>query len=236
MALGETRKFKVDKREKKNCQLPGPEIVEIEIKKEQSLLFASTFRMINPSAEAFINCDDGFVSYIKTQGIAENCGIGKILTQLCMNEEKIHNIAGNDKNGALAKLRDYIQECKEREKCRNRQDLVKKLKNLKKWSKSHCSKLIYLEMQAEPYEKAHLYFKSSIASGFTDMFMVSKWLTGDFVNFYPKEGPCPVEMLHEKYSNDGTMIDEDETTFVVGMRWFFCFPKQTTNLPKCTVL
>ena len=172
MAFGETRKFKVNKREKKNCKLPGPEMVEIEIKKESSLLFASNFRMVSPSAEAFVNCDDGFVPLIQTQGIAENCGIGKILMQLCMNEENIHNVARNDKNGALAKLKDYIQECKERENCRSRQDLVIKFKNLKKWSKSHCSKLIYLEMAAKPYEKAHLYFKSSIASGFTDMLVL----------------------------------------------------------------
>ena len=242
MEVDETRSFEIDKKVKKNCKLPGPQIVEIQIKKERSEFMQLTkFRMVNPDlapAEAFINCEDGFVDYLKTKGPAADCGIGKILMQLCLNEDEIHNVKRKDENRALQKLKDYIDDCKKKASCSQNDKLIKKLGNTKKWAKSHCKKLIYLEMRADPRTQAHLYFKSTIASGYTQMFMITEELddTPSTWDFYPKEGPCPVEMLQKRYSDDGYMINGQEIIEVLGMNWFFCQPKTPIKLPKCIVM
>ena len=57
------------------------------------------------------------------------------------------------------------------------------------------------------------------------------------VEFYPKEGPCSVEMLKQRYTDDGHMeVDGSEKTMVWGANWFFCFPKEPKSVPKCTIL
>ena len=242
MKVGETRKFQVDKTKKKNCRLPGPEIVEIEIKKEKS-----SFKMVEPIAEASIHCSDGYVASVKAHGIAENCGIGKILMQLCMNEKKIHNVERKDKNKALKKLDDYIQECEAKELCSKSVQPRRGLKYLKMWFESECSKVIYAEMEAKQKciqirlrHKPHLYFSSAKSSGFTDMIMVSQELKdievgAPNINFYPRFGLCPVEALHERYSEVScSIVDGYEKTLVWGMNWFFCHPKKKKENSDCT--
>jgi len=130
----------------KKCGLPGPEIIEIEIKKERSeqlvlgeiIIQSSKFRMISSDAEVFVNCNDGFIDNLKTKGPAEDCGIEEILIQLCMNEAEIHNVdrKKNDgflvvKNWALYKLKEYIQECEVKDLCRKNDELIRRLKGLK---------------------------------------------------------------------------------------------------------
>ena len=98
-------------------------------------------------------------------------------------------------------------------------------------------KCIQVRLRHKPY----LYFSAAKASGFTEMFMVSQKLKdveegAQNDNFYPKEGPCPVETLSGKYTEDGcNMVDGDEKTSVWGMNWFFCDPKQEID-KKCTIL
>ena len=53
---------------------------------------------------------------------------------------------------------------------------------------------------------------------------------------YPKEGPCSVKMLKEKYTDDGQMEDGGKKTMVWGMDWFFCYPIKPEKVPKCTIL
>ena len=120
MRVEETRKFKIDKTIKKDCGLPGEGIIEIEIKKEKSIVFASTFRMVKPdlgSRVAFIHCNKGYVALVKAQGKAQNCGIARILMQLCINEEGFHNVASNYKNEAVILIGKYVQECLKKESC-----------------------------------------------------------------------------------------------------------------------
>ena len=194
MRVGETRIFKIDKTKKKDCGLPGKGIVEIEIKKEQSIVFASTFRMVKPdlgTRVAFIHCNKGFIPLVKAQGKAENCGIARILMQLCINEEGFHDIDSNDKNEAVIQMGKYVEECLKKDSCMANDQQLKKIKNLEEWITSHCSKLIYLEMEADPKTGAHVYFNSAVASRFTEMFMISQLWDEDF-KFYPNEEPCPV--------------------------------------------
>ena len=57
------------------------------------------------------------------------------------------------------------------------------------------------------------------------------------INFYPRFGLCPVEALHERYSEDScSIVDGDEKTLVWGMNWFFCHPKKKKENSDCTVL
>ena len=84
---------------------------------------------------------------------------------------------------------------------------------------------------------AHVYFNSAVASGFTEMFMMSDFhLDKNLEDTYPKEGPCAVKTLQERYSDDRTMLDGEEKTSVGGWNWFFCLPKIPNNNPKCTIL
>ena len=88
----------------------------------------------------------------------------------------------------------------------------------------------------------HLYFNSAVASGFTEMFMMSDFTDDELAarnnleDIYPKEGPCGVKALQERYSDDRTMLDGDEKTSVGDWNWFFCHPKKPNNNPKCTIL
>ena len=232
MQIGEVRKFKIDKNKKKSCGLPGEGVIEIEIKKEKGTITEFSYKMVSNEREAFLECGHGYLRQLKTKGKAENCGIGRILTELCMNEKDIHRTTNQDpnENSAIEKIENYIRIYKE---MANNKEQIKKLKKLKKWSLSHCSKLIYLWMTADPRTGAHVYFNSAISSGFTELFMISKY--GE-LRFYPDEGPCSVKNLQERYSDDGYMIEGDKKNDVGDWNWFFCQPKEPKKEPKCTIL
>ena len=242
MQVGETRKFEIDKNKKKDCKLPGKGVVEIDIKKEESKSFAFTFRAFLKHKSltlpaGFINCDYGFIALLKTQ-YYQNCGIGKILTQLCLNEEEIHQAVGNEKNGALIQMEKYVEECEKKESCKKNDERLKELKDLQELIRSHCSKLIWMEMEAnngKAQTGAHVYFNSGIASGFTEMFM-STHLKFDKFDFYPKNGFGEVKSLQARYSDDGYMIDGDKKTKVWGWNWFFCHPKKSEDKKIRTIL
>ena len=245
MELDEVRKFKIDKNKKKECKLqPSKQgIIEIEIKKEKEREGPSKFiyKLVGSDylpKEAFLKCDYGYVEFLKTKGKAEKCGIGKIFTELCMNEKNLHQTShsGTNKNLGIQKLNDYIKDSKDKPKFAKER---KQLKAFKKWSKSHCSEIIYLEMTANPPSNAHVYFNSAKASGFTEMFMITEPLDGndlDELDFYPLEGPCSTKNLQDRYSNDGIMVEGNTRKDVVGWNWFFCKPKEPTEQNKCTIL
>ena len=231
MMEGETRRFQIDKNKKKECKLHGEGIIDIEITKERSSKHAFTFKMVNMQ-NVYIECDDGYIPQLSTFGGAENCGIGKILTQLCLSEKIIHNVKSNDKNKALIELNTYRKELQNDGK-------LKKLAKLEKWVSSYCSKLVSLFMVSKQGSKAHVYFNSAIASGFTDMFIIGHDLKpGSELKFYPKEGPCSVKTLKDRYSDDGNMAEGNglKKTMVWGKVWYFCLPKTQEKQLKCTIL
>ena len=232
MKIDEIRKFEIDKNKKKDCGLPGEGVIEIEIKKEKGNIQKVSFKMVNNEKEAFLNCDHGHISQLKTKGKAENCGIGRILTELCMNEKNLHRTSflGVNKNLAFDKMDEYIRIYGKKVE---HEEKVNKLKKLKERFSSHCSKLIYLWMKAKPPTGAHVYFNSAIHAGFTELFMINAY---SLFEFYPDEGPCPVKTLQDRYSDDGFMVEGDKKKNVVGWNWFFCQPKQDQEQPKCTIL
>ena len=225
MEIDQTRTFKVDKKKKKNCQLPTD---EIKIKKRLRARNQYSFIMVEPSPNsgAYVVCMSGFVSQLLVPANAKECGIGNFLMQLCFNEGTIHNVENNNENRALTKLR-YEWESKS----------IPMAEEMEKWVRSKCDKILHLKMAADPASAAHLYFNSAKDSGYTEMFIALQ------KEFYPTEGPCSVMTLKERYTADGYMIDDDGTEVrilgnnkvkVHGRYWFFCKPKTPTLHVKCT--
>ena len=97
MKTGEVRKFKIDKSIKKECGLPGEGVIEIEIKKEKARFSRYQYTLVGYEKEAYLHCDDGYLSILKTMGRAEKCGIGRIFTDLCMREPNFHKKSSMNK-------------------------------------------------------------------------------------------------------------------------------------------
>ena len=232
MKTGEIRKFKIDKNIKKECGLPGQGVIEIEIKKEKAKFSRFQFTLVGHEDEAFLHFDDGYLTILKTEGKAEKCGIGRIFTDLCMREPNFHK--KSSMNQAFFQLKKYIKIGEKRNGFEEKTEMVTKLKD---WAASHCSRFMFLRMIAKPRTGAHVYFNSAIASGFTEMFMVTDFPRNNKeLLFYPNDGPCEVKEIQGRYSDDGNMVDEDKKTDVGKWNWFFCKPKKPNDMPKCTIL
>ena len=219
MNLEEVRDFKIDKGKKPDCKLPTNEI-KIKKQEDPSNSEGYKFSMVG-EREVFIECFPSYVPHLKAKGKAEGCGIGKMLMQLCFNENNIHDVQNNDKNRALAmidRLKDMMED----------KELADKVQ---KWAETKCSKLLFLDMESSPKSKAHVYFNSAIASGFDYMF-----IDIDNEEFYPKTGPCPVKTLKERYNDEGYMVNGDEKVKAWEQQWFFCHPKTPSTSRKCAIL
>ena len=109
MNLNEVRAFKLDKARKPDCRLS---MDEIEIKKQEARLDRKGyhFSMVGHEREVSIDCEPGFVSHLEAKGKANNCGIAKMLMQLCFNENQLHKIANKEENMAVAMLEDLTDE------------------------------------------------------------------------------------------------------------------------------
>ena len=105
MKEGDTRKFEIDKNCKPNCQYPEKEITigkkSHSVKNNNKWIYG----VVELDYQAYINCFPGEVDFLFTAGIAQNCGVGKILMKLCLNEEKIHNVENNEENDAMSDLK-----------------------------------------------------------------------------------------------------------------------------------
>ena len=218
MKPNEIREFKLDEN-KPNCKLTSK---EVKIKKMVERERFTLEEDIN--GEGYIDCANGFVANLKVTGDPLDCGIGKILMKLCLNEETKHNVIDNNKNTALYKLKTYA----------TKNPIFENAKAMEEWAKSKCENLIGLGMVSFPKTKAHLYFNSAIESGYTEMFIALK------TEFYPRTGACPVRILKERYRIDGYMIEkgdsDDEKVKVWGNFWYFCKPKSQPIEAKCTEL
>ena len=235
-----TREFEIDKNKKKNCKLlVVDDKIKIKIKKQQNNENEEYFfRMIETDAKvagAFIACEAGHVPSLRVDGKAQECGIGKMLMLLCLNEEKIHNVViENDNNKAMSVIESYSR------------TKVPKAKEMEKWAKSKCEKIFSLIMTAEPPTAAHVYFNSALDLGFTEMFIAIRKTPFGKPRFYPNEGPCTVKALKKRYTDDGYMEDNegsevrmggDDKVRVWGQTWYFCKPKEATlPMAKCTNL
>ena len=163
MKVGEVRKFEIDAKEKPKCSLPSKDnIIEIKIKKLQEnendyQFIMQQRRVIDPPS--YIMCEAGHTQNMEVAETALDCGIGKILMKLCLNEEEIHNVANNVHNKAVKKVEAYAQAN------------FPKAKELEKWVKDTCQKLLHLTMVAKPPSKAYVYFNSAIEADYSLMFI-----------------------------------------------------------------
>ena len=219
MKEGETRNFEIDRTKKPDCGLKK-EITEITIKKTILKIFEETifFKVVGYEKIAYIDCTSGYIKKLNTKGETEGCGIGKILTKLCIYEKDIHNVENNKENEAMKAIQSWLEECKNMESC-NGKDHQKQLMKMEKWASSDCQKMIHLLMDAKPRKGAHVYFNSFAESGFDQMFIKI-----DHNEMYPQDGHCSVKTLQQKYNEQGEMVDGDNNVDVGNRFWFFCLP------------
>ena len=139
MQIDETRKFELDVSSKPNCGLSSEgNIVEISIKKEKTQKDPEEhkFSMLNYDNTVYVVCRAGYIPDLAVGGEAEDCGIGKVLMQLCLNEPKLHKISKKNKNNAMKKIELELQGCKIDGTCND--DTIKKIMKLEEWVKSKC--------------------------------------------------------------------------------------------------
>ena len=235
MQIDQNREFEIDSK-KENCRLLDKKIKKIKITKQQEgkgEFMYFKFRMEDipqSNAEALVECFGGYVPWLLAKGDAEDCGIGKMLMRLCLNEKEIHNTGIS--NAAVKRIKDYSTQ--------NRP----KAREIEEWVLSKCEKLVYLIMSPSKPEAAHVYFNSALDSDFTEMFIAPSLSPSS--KFYPEEGPCSVKALKDRYTDDGYMKDDEGTDVsrmvwnnkvqVAGRNWLFCKPKIPTLHVKCTTL
>ena len=90
MKKNEIRLFKIDKSKTRNCNMDGsaesPNIIEISIRKEVTDP-QRRFLMVGHEEEVYLNCYPGKLDFVKVDpSKMQGCGISKILTRLCLNE------------------------------------------------------------------------------------------------------------------------------------------------------
>ena len=229
MQTNERRTFPLDKTNKPKCGLDVTELTIIKTEEQEMegsvASVAYRFSMVGFESTVYAKCAPGNLNRLLVGGKAAGCGIGRTLTQLCFNEDNIHNVKNNDENEALSTIRIM---CKDMKSCDEKQRRM--AHKLKIWAKSKCSKMVSLLMYATPKSAAHVYFNSALDQGYTQMFVSLD------NKIYPEEGPCSVTVLKERYDNNGNMKEEDgELKNVYAKDWIFCYPK-IPNSSKCTIL
>jgi len=226
MASDEVRKFKIPRKRKPDCKLQGDEIIEISVKKtvDPDDPGDMEFVVVKYEKKAFINCASGFIHYVQAAEDTEGCGIGTILTNLCFNEDKIHNVANNKENDAINSIHKWVKECEKKESCKGT-DHQEELVKLEKWVNSECSRLINLYNKADPKNRAFMYFKSAMETGYNKMFIKK-----NHDDMYPKDDCRSVEVLKDRYNGNGEMVEGDIKVNVDEKYWFFCEP---TTQPEC---
>ena len=140
MQTGDTREFEIDKDNKKNCRLPVVDnAITIKIRKQKesgNTIDDQYWFTTLEDVKAYVVCAAGYVAMLEVKGNAQDCGIGKILMRLCLNEEEIHNVADNVRNKAVSKMESYSR------------INVPKARELENWLNSKCKKMLYLHMTA----------------------------------------------------------------------------------------
>ena len=245
MKDGERRVFIIDKRAKPNCKLIENKItVRKFVPKDAASSSCSSssddersgrkfapedcikFEVVNYEEDAKIWCQPGYIYLLTANKKTENCGVGKILAKLCLNEDTMHNV-NSDENESVKDIKKWIDECKNQKTCKE-SEYLNKLINLQKWMNSECKKLLGLVISATDKAKAHVYFNSAIEIGYSQMFIKL-----DINKMYPEDECLSVDVLKSRYNGDGKMVDGDKTIDVYNKDWFFCRPKTQASQDAC---
>ena len=216
MAFGETRIFQIDKKKYLKCRLAEN---EIEILKDDYFGQDNPgFIVVKNVASADVECRPGSINDIRVSEEARECGIGTMLMQLCLNEEKIHNVAENDKNQGLNLIRELSET-----------NAVPNAKEVESWVDSNCEKLVSLDMTCRIPPSAHVFFSSALASGYTEMIFALINIS-EYSKFYPLKFPGSVQEMKEHYTDDGYILESDGNKVKVrGEIWLFCQPKNANK-------
>ena len=223
MKENEERSFRIDKSKARNCQLDAttnnPNIIEIKIKKTvKNPCFR--FAMVDHGDKVYLNCYPGKIDFVKVEySKAQGCGIAKMLTRLCLNENEIHTVKKGNKNMAFQKIGDFPW-----------------WDNTKSWVESKCKKLIYLHNRSNPKNRANLYIAEARLSGFTQMFISQVQDEKYWKRIYPPQGPCCIDEFEGYYDDEGNIVKDGVTVNVWNAIWFFCLPKNIDSKTCCTVL
>ena len=223
MEVGEVRPFVIRKANKRNCGLftehdEDDKEVEIKIRRIGKIKPNDIeFHVVGYKFDANVKCYPGHISNIKTKGKTEQCGIGKILMQLCLIEKDIHNVDHN-KNQILEEINDLVAWGKRVESCKGTPQ-EKVLSDVYDWASVQCEKMVFLTMQAQPPSGGHVYLNGAFDSGYTEMFIaLTKFRMHP--ETYPQTGHGLVDKIRTQYNDDGDM--EDEGVSVHGENWYFC--------------
>ena len=211
MNFGETRTFQIDKTKYLKCRLAEN---EIDILKDDDWGQDNPgFIVVKNVASAYVECRPGSINDIRVSEEARECGIGTMLMQLCLNEEKIHKVANNDKNQGLSLIRELSET-----------NQVPNAKEVESWVDSNCEKLVSIDITCQIQPSAHVFFSSALASGYTDMFF-ALILRSKRSEFYPSKIPASVKEMKEHYTDDGYVLESDGSKVKVsGEMWFLCLP------------
>ena len=175
------------------------------------------FEVVHHEKDAYVLCSPGYVHYLSAKGKTTDCGIGKILMKLCLNEENMHNVE-NKENEAITDIQDWIDDCKREKSCKDHED---KLIKLQKWVNTECSKIVGMHMSSDPKTKAYVYFNSALESHFSKMFIQI-----GVHDMYPKDDCRSVLVLKDRYNGNGEMVNGNDKVSVYLENWFFCKPKR----------
>ena len=211
MKTGEIRLFKIDIFSIKNCGLKptedNPNLIEIKIRKakrtgcDDNVEGCRYFEMVDMESDVHLICKPGCIHEVKAGGLAQGCGISKLLIQLCLNEANIHQV-NHDRNQAMNILR------------------ADDLATTKSWVKSNCEKIVYISNLPKFYVGS-LYLKSAISSNYDSAFIK---LSDSRI--YPPEGATCTEELLNRYNGNGGMESNGNTVNVYQKPWFVCYPKE----------
>ena len=211
MKTGEIRLFKITIFSIRNCGLKptedNPNMIEIRIRKakrsgcDDHVEGCRYFEMVDMESDVHLICKPGYIHEVKAEGLAQGCGISKLLIQLCLNEANIHQV-NHDRNQAMNILR------------------ADDLAHTKTWVKSNCENIACFSDFPKFY-MGSLYLKSAISSNYDSAFIK---LSDSSI--YPPEGPTCTEELLERYNGNGEMEHNGNTVNVYRVPWFVCYPKQ----------
>ena len=169
---------------------------------------------------AYIKCKHGWIDDLKVfkqilgeyQGLGSRpnpngCGIGVVLTELCLIDPEFNNM--NDNSRAIKRLSDTPE----------MQELVMR----------NCVRLVALIMAATPTEGAHVYFSAAIRMGYTHMIVdVTTRNERDFVIY-------ETQIARQNFNFENADIQPCcgmDLCNTYGRTWYFCAENRKTLGPR----
>ena len=180
-----------------------PEVEEFHIQRRYSDQIA--YAVCSPGWVEKVRVNDGKEEDTNNHINARRCGIGSVLTELCLRDPDITQVADSSK--VFEKLKEGDVD-----------DIETKTRQLKE----RCVNLIGLEMSADPLDAAYGYFNAAIRANYLQMVVQERFHdTKDKLSF----NIYSTEIARENYDLDTGIIgacEENEECNAVDAYWYFC--------------